>query len=291
MRISSRIMAENMKANLAKQSAQLMQTQVKIATGKRINRLSDDPGDVGKVLDYRTALSKIDQYQENITKAKTRVEYTETILGQIHELLTDARSIASTSSNSDNRGALAQQVANIRDQAIGLANSKYAGNYIFHGHLTDTPPFDETTGAYNAGTGSDGSNRVIIGENIQVSLKADGSDMFTESGDSLFTVLNDLEAALIADDDAAIAGTVDPLYRIDDQLELARTEFAAAYNRLESTQERWKTFSNAVETMRSGLEDTDVTAAAVDLQLQQTHYEVLLNVAARVIQPTLMDFL
>jgi len=157
--------------------------------------------------------------------------------------------------------------------------------------LTDTPPFDETTGAYDAGTGSDGSSRVIIGKNIQVSLKADGSDMFTESGDNLFTVLNDLEAALIADDDAAIAGTVDPLYRIDDQLELARTEFAAAYNRLESTQERWKTFSNAVETMRSGLEDTDVTAAAVDLQLQQTHYEVLLNVAARVIQPTLMDFL
>ena len=59
MRISARIMADNIKANLAKQSTQLMQTQVQIATGKRINSLSDDPGDVGKVLDYRTTLTTI----------------------------------------------------------------------------------------------------------------------------------------------------------------------------------------------------------------------------------------
>ena len=131
----------------------------------------------------------------------------------------------------------------------------------------------------------------MVGEDIQITLKADGSDMFIESGDNLIQVLDALEAALLADDDVAIAATVNPLYRIDDQLELVRSEFFRGYNRLEATDERWTSFGNAVETMRSELEDTDVTEAAVDLQLQQTHYEVLLNVAAQVIQPTLMDFL
>lgn len=290
MRVSSRIMAANIKSYLAQQSTALIETQTQIATGKKINSLSDAPGDIGKVLDYRTTLSKIEQYQENITDAKTRVEYTETVLGQINDLVTDARTIASNP-DTDNREALALQVANIRDQVVGMVNTRYADGYLFHGDLTDAPPFDVATGAYDTSTGSDGSHDVIVGENIQVTVQADGSDMFIESGDNLIEVLDDLEAALLADDDAAIAATVDPLYRIDDQLELVRSEFAAVYNRLKATDERWSSFGNAVETMRSDIEDTDVTEAAVDLQLQQTHYEVLLNVAAQVIQPTLLDFL
>jgi flagellar hook-associated protein 3 FlgL len=287
MRISAQIMADNIKANLAKQSTQLMQTQVQIATGKRINSLSDDPGDVGKVLDYRTTLATIDQYRQNINDAMTRVEYTETVLGQIHELIDDAQSIASNA-GTDNREALAQQVANIRDQVMGLTNSKYAGNYIFSGYLTDTPAFDETTGAYN---GDSGTRNVIAGDGVQVTLDCDGSAMFIESGDNLFTVLDDLEADLNADDEAGIAAAVDPLDRLDDQLELVRSQLAATYNRLETTDEHWQTFSNSVETMRSTVEDVDVTEAAINLQLQQTSYELLLQVAAEVIQPTLLDFL
>ena len=290
MRISARIMAENIKANLAKQSMQLMDSQTKIATGKRINSLSDDPSGMEKVLNYRTTLSTIEQYQENITDAKTRVEYTETILGQINDLVDDATTIASNP-DSDSREALAQQIANMRDQIMGLANSKYGNNYLFHGDLTDTPPFDETTGAYDASAGSDGDHSTIIGDGIQVTFNADGSEMLVESGDNLFTILDNLETALIADDNTAIAATVDPLYRIGDQLETVRSGFAATYNRLETTEDHWDSFSLAVEEMRSTVEDADVTEAAIDLQLQQASYEMLLQVAAEVVQPTLVDFL
>jgi flagellar hook-associated protein 3 FlgL len=283
-------MAENIKANLNKQSLQLMDSQTKIATGKRINSLSDDPTGMGKVLNYRTTLSTIEQYQENIIDAKTRVEYAETVLGQINDLVDDATTIASNP-DSDNREALALQVSNMRDQIMGLVNSKYANNYIFHGDLTDTQPFDETTGAYDASAGSDGTHNTIIGDGIQVSFEADGSDMFIESGDNLFTILDDLETALLADNDTAISATVDPLYRIGDQIETVRAGYAATYNRLEMTEEYWESFSLSVENMRSMVEDADITEAAVDLQLQQASYEMLLKVAAQVVQPTLVDFL
>lgn len=283
-------MAENIKANLAKQSMQLMNSQTKIATGKRINSLSDDPSGMEKVLNYRTTLSTIEQYQRNITDAKTRVEYTETVLGQINDLVDDATSIASNP-DSDSREAFAQQISNMRDQILSLVNSRYNNNYIFHGHLTDTPPFDETTGAYDASPGSDGIHRTMIGDGVQVAFTADGSDMFIEGGDNLLTVLDNLEAALMADDKVAIAATVDPLYRIGDQLETIRSGFAATYNRLETTEDHWEAFSLAVENMRSTVEDADVTEAAIDLQLQQASYEMLLQVAAEVVQPTLVDFL
>jgi flagellar hook-associated protein 3 FlgL len=291
MRISARIMAENIKANLNKQSLQLMNSQTKIATGKRINSLSDDPSSMRKVLNYRTTLSTIEQYQQNIADAKTRVEYTETVLGQINDFVDQATTIASNP-DTENREALSQEIANMRDQIMGLANTKYGNNYIFHGHLTDTPPFDETTGAYdNTMPGSDENHRTLIGDGIQVTFNADGSDIFIESGDNLFTILDDLEAGLIADDDTAIAATVNPLYRIGDQLETIRSGIASTYRRLESTDEHWEAFSLSVENMRSTVEDADIAEAAIDLQLQQTSYEMLLKVAADVIQPTLVDFL
>ena len=94
MRISAKIMAEHIKANLAKQSTQLMETQLKLASGKRINKPSDDPIGIGKVLDYRTTLQTIDQYRDNMLDAKTRVEYTEAVLGEVSEFIEDAKKIA-----------------------------------------------------------------------------------------------------------------------------------------------------------------------------------------------------
>ena len=102
---------------------------------------------------------------------------------------------------------------------------------------------------------------------------------------------DDLETALIADNNTDIAATVNPLYRIGDQMETIRSGLAATYNRLETTDEHWEAFSLSVENMRSTVEDADVTEAAIDLQLQKTSYEMLLKVASEVVQPTLVDFL
>jgi flagellar hook-associated protein 3 FlgL len=280
-------MADNIKANLAKQSTQLMKTQMKLASGKRINRPSDDHIGIGKVLGYRTTLSTIGQYQENITDAQTRVKYTETVLGQIHDFLREAKSIASNP-GTDDKTALAQAVKDIRDQVLGLANTKYGKNYIFSGHLTSTPAFDPATYAYN---GDSGSHLVMVGEGITVALEADGSQMFIDGGDNLFQVLDDLEAALNADDSVGIKAAVDPLERIGDRIQITRSGLSSDYGRLESTSDYWSSFENSVESMRSDVEDADITQAAIDMQVQQTAYEVLLATAAQVIQPTLVDFL
>ena len=290
MRISAKIMADHIKANLAKQSTQLMETQLQLASGKRINKPSDDPIGIGKVLDYRSTLQTIDQYRENILDSKTRVEYTEAVLGQVSDFIEDAKKIA-TNPDAADKTAFAQTIANIRQQVLGLANSKYGANYIFSGHVTNTPPFDGTSPyAYN---GDGGSHKVMVGEGITVDIEADGSQMFIDGGDNLFQVLEDLETALTAMpyDPVAVQNTVDPLYRIADRIQLVRSELATDYRRLERTDEYWHNFSNAVETMRQTVEDADITQAAIDMQVQQTAYEVLLATAGQVIQPTLVDFL
>jgi flagellar hook-associated protein 3 FlgL len=290
MRISAKIMAEHIKANLAKQSTQLMETQLKLASGKRINRPSDDPIGMGKVLDYRTTLHTVEQYRENILESRTRVQFTEAVLGQVSEFIEDAKKLA-TNPDIEDKTAFAQEIGNIRQQVLGLANSKYGPNYLFSGHRSDTASFDLAPPyGYN---GDNGSHRVVVGEGITVPIEADGSQMFIDGTDNLFQVLDDLETALLATpyDPAAVKSTVDPLYRIADRVKLARSGLATDYKRLDRTDEYWKNFGNAVETMRQTVEDADITKTAIDMQVQQTAYEVLLATAAQVVQPTLVDFL
>lgn len=290
MRINAKIMAAHIKQNLAKQSEQLVRTQLKLATGKRINKPSDDPVGIGKVLDYRTTQKTIGQYRENILDALTRVAFTETVLGQVSDLVESAKKIA-INPNADDKTALAQEIANIRQQALGLANSKYGADYLFGGHLSDTAPFDPTAPYdYN---GDGGAHQVVVGEGITVKIEADGSQMFADGADNLFAVLDDLEAALSGApyDPAAVQNTVDPLYRIAKRLQLTRSDLASDYKRLERTDAHWHRFGNAVETMRQSVEDADITQAAVDMQSQQTAYEVLLATAGRIVQPSLIDFL
>ena len=190
----------------------------------------------------------------------------------------------------EDKTALAEAIKDIRDQTIGPGPTASTGkNYLFSGNLTDTPAFDSATYAYN---GDAGSHRVMIGEGITVELESDGSQMFIESGDNLFQVLDDLEAALTADDPVAIQAAVDPLERVGDRIQIARSgprlrlQAAGSHQRLleQFLATPWKPCGR-------GVEDADITKTAIDMQVQQTAYEVLLATAAQVIQPTLVDFL
>jgi flagellar hook-associated protein 3 FlgL len=290
MRISAKIMADNIKANLAKQSTQLMNTETELSTGKRINKPSDDPTGMGKVLDYRTTQQAITQYRANITDAKTRIQYTEGVLGQINDLVDQAKKIASDTQSGDGT-SLAQQVDDIRKQILGLTNSKYENEYIFSGNRSDTPPFDSTSPyTYNGDTGS---HQVIVGQGVGVQIQTDGSQMFVDGSDNLFQVLDNLKTALSTDpvDSSAVQSAVDPLDRISNRLQQSQSDMATTYQSLESTDNHWNDFSNAVENMRQKVEDADPTQTAIDMQVQQTSYQLLLQTAAKVIQPSLVNFL
>jgi len=68
MRITQKMIFSQTINNINRRQEQLYKTNESIATTKRINRPSDDPVDMEKVLDYRSQLSAVDQYQKILTK-------------------------------------------------------------------------------------------------------------------------------------------------------------------------------------------------------------------------------
>jgi flagellar hook-associated protein 3 FlgL len=79
MRITSKMMTGNIAENLYRQAEQILKSQKAVATGKRIQRVSDDPVGLGKVLDYRRSLANIEQYQQNVIRGKMRLKMNGTL--------------------------------------------------------------------------------------------------------------------------------------------------------------------------------------------------------------------
>lgn len=288
MRVSTQLMTESVKQTLLKQSERMLKKQETVSTGKRINRPSDDPVGTASVLYHKRLLTSMDQYQRNIQVGKNRMDFLETTLEAVQDMVSEARNwaINQASSSVTDRDNAFFQVQRIRDQLLQMANSKMGDNYIFAGHQTDAPAF-ATDGTYN---GDNGSYSVITGDRRLTHIEADGSRIFQGAAD-LFAVMDDLLAGIQSGNATQIGDQVDLLTQCRTQIENVRAENAASFLQLEMSENQMAKFYLSVENIVSRTEDADLTEAIMDLKNQETTYQASLNTAARIVQPTLMDFL
>ena len=289
MRVTNKMMADNVTAQLLRQRGEMAKTQEHIVTGKRINRPSDDPAEIGSVLSYRKSISSLEQYNGNISKAKLHIDTVDDVLGMVSELLREAKEIA-YDTNPSMRSEMAEQVSAIRAQVLQMANYEIDGKYLFSGESTQTQPYDSTTWLYN---GDAGTKDTIIGENMQISLTADGSSIFGPDGGNVFDTLNDLESALTAVPvvPTDITDQIDKLDSAIDTITTIRARNAGIYKRLEATENHYSYFKVNVQEMLSNTEDADIAEAIINFQVQQTTYESTLATSSRIIQKSLIDFL
>jgi|AMWB02.1.fsa_nt_gi flagellar hook-associated protein 3 FlgL len=287
MRISNHMMAGNVLRNIGKQTERMAKLQEEISTRKVINRASDDPTGMAQVLSYRKTIASLEQYTETIADAKMHIKTMESILQSAGDLIEQAKDFVS-GSESNLHETFAQQISDLREQLLGLANSKSNGSYLFAGEKTDTRPFD-ISGMYSGNTGD---KEYLIGDNgVRISVAADGGSIFGASPNSVFNTLADLQAAFASGDTAAVQSQLEPLTDAIENLEHVRSVNAGRYKLLEATENRYHNFKTQMQNSLSSVEDVDPTQSIVELKSLQTSYESTLAVSARIIQTSLIDFL
>lgn len=299
MRVTHKQMADSFAANFFRQTEQLYRAQERLATQKRINRPSDDPVGMGKVLDYRAALRANEQYQRNIERARSHVETSEKILETVDDLLVEAKGIAGEQASGAGDAAMlqvaAQQVETIRGQLFDLGNSKIGDRFLFAGRNSGDPAFERDVAgvvSYVGDATADSDMRYLVGQGVTVGVEANGATVFNGSED-VFALLEDLGTELQqADPDAdAIGDVMGRLQGVIDGVRAVRAGNGAVHQRLKATEGQLKRFALNLDNLRGREEDLDVAQAAVELQSLETSYQVSLATAARVIQPSLVDFL
>lgn len=298
MRITQNMMSSIFIRSMQKQAEGLLQRQEQLATQKRINRPSDDPIGIGRVLNGRSMLATIDQYTENIRQGKTRLEMTDQTLAMAGDLVKQARRIAEEKSGAEisasEREFAAGQIKEIYDQILQLANTTHGGRYMFSGDLTDTAPFtrdDQYTASYN---GDSGSFRIPIAEQTEVGIDADGQNYFMNAADGgadIFAALKGLIDGLEGNDMDEIEAAVEPLQDAEAQIMNKRSEFGPKLYRFQATEEHWTAFKTRIQDAVGRDEDVDVVQVALELNNLKTAYETSMAAAAKILQPSLVNFL
>jgi flagellar hook-associated protein 3 FlgL len=124
-----------------------------------------------------------------------------------------------------------------------------------------------------------------------VNITADRLQTPLAGAPDVFQTLQDLSDALQTNDTTGISTALERLDVHQDNISALRGEGAAKINRLELAQSRFQAQTIALGDQRSKLEDVDMAEAITTLTMREAVYNAALATGARVIQPTLVDFL
>lgn len=307
MRVTHRMIAQSVNRNLRRNLYELEKKSNQLSTGRYFNRPSQDPVGTYKVMRISgTSLLRNEQFRRNIGEGITWLTVTEDALADGIDAVQRLRELAIYASNGtmspEDRETISPEVEELLHHLVSLGNTEVGGLYIFGGHQTQNPPYelqyDETTGDITGVVyhGDGGQRAVEITPGQMLAINITGKDVFGGSDNpddpSLFKTVNDMHKALLGDDSEALGGGI--LGELDghlDHLLQYRAEIGAKTSRLDSTEERLLDEHLHLREFRSKIEDIDLAEVYIEFTMQENTYHAALSTGARIIFPSLIDFL
>jgi len=303
MRITTAMVQRNVLADLNSVSGKLTQSQLKAASGKEINKPSDDPFHAAAAMALRQTLAATRQYQRNVQDAQGWADMTEDALDDITQNAQTARDLlvqgGSDAADQTARDAIASQMEQLVESIKQGASKTYRGSYLLSGGTTTTQPYVAGDDLYHGDeAGYDPTMPGIvreIGPGVSMQINTVGRDVLGDgqsAGDGkLLNVLRDAIGHLRAGDGASVRADIDKLdVNVDHILEI-RAANGARSQRLESALSRLQQSEESSVSQLSDTEDADIAKTLIDLNSQSAAYQAALRAGANLVQSSLMDFL
>ena len=184
VRVSENSASASLQFALNKAKKKMEDLQMKGTSLKRITRPSDDPIGNVETLNISSNQSDIKQYKRNINYALTQLSSTDKALEQLGDILLKAKEIAITQSSDFYGEGIRKNVSNevnqLRNQALSIANKRVGQRFIFGGYKSLDKPFTPD-GKYH---GDKGHVTIEISKDFFVPINLHGSEMFFSTDDS-----------------------------------------------------------------------------------------------------------
>ncbi|MCI3195651.1 flagellar hook-associated protein FlgL [Bacillus sp. HU-1818] len=297
MRVTQGMIQQNSLRYIGSSYAKLDKLQSQVSSGKKISKASDDPIVAMKSLKYNTQLSQVKQYQSNASQAFTWLENTETNITEGIDVLSKVRDLVVQAKNGQNGEAelksIGVEVNQLKEQLLNIANTQVNGRYIFNGTNSDSPPVvDNGDGTYTIPDADDVN--VNISSNMTLKVNSDPKSAFggtSASGQNVFEMLESLENALNSGSVDDMKSTLSDIDQFTDGMSAERSDIGARYNRLELINKRLETQEETATKVLSDNEDVELEKVITDFIAQASVHRAALAVNAKIVQPTLIDFL
>ena len=275
------------------QTAQTLQDSAKkvfdlstqASTGRVLNKPSDSPAVYASVVSRAERMELLESRQGTLQRAEDDIALAENTLASASDIMIRVREIAVAMADAEpgptERTAMAREVANLREHLIGLANTKGTRGFLFGGTLTQTQPFT------NAGVfqGNDGEINVEYADGQTTGVNVSGVAAFTNGlgGRDVFQDLADLEADLLANDQAAVHLQIDNIEAGRQQMTSVRIDAGVKMNRFASSLDVTNNALVVVTAAQASERDGETTEIFSGLATAQAAYERSLAVTRQVL--------
>ncbi|MEB3286489.1 MAG: flagellar hook-associated protein FlgL [Vampirovibrionales bacterium] len=315
MRITNAFL-NNQSVNYLNNNLGILSTlQEKLSSGKNINRASDDPIGLTRMLNISNNLTTDNRYSKNVDNAIAEVNAADTAVDNMVSLVQKAQELVTQASNFSNnqtgRDAIAQEINQIIDQMVQLGNTEVGGRYVFGGFKTNSPPFTRT-GQYQVDftgtpTAEPWQRQVEIAKGVTVTININGADLLgtsngtagplpvTVTGSGIFqtltTTLLDLQAAGDPAQLTEIRNRLDDLSGDLQTITSRQSVIGAISNRLSLTQDRIEQRGAILTQQYASIQNIDQAKMIADLNYQENVFQASLAVTGRVLQSSLLQFI
>lgn len=303
-----------------------------LSTGLRVF----DPGDSPYAATIQVTNNQIDRfegYNKAISTSKMKLEQQSGILDEANGLVIRAMELATQAANETNsykeRAQIAPEVFEIREALVQLANSKFSGQYLWHGTNIDTPPFIEdsyTTPATgpesrryvfdDSTLGATDISSINITDSLEVQINSRGDDVWgsvigavERLGRALVGYTSDpatTSASTLPDgngtqltlpDDfstqtAEIINTIDLLKESrETSIQLERVSLGGRVSRIENAENLVENTIFSAKELLSSLRDANFEESASNLAMARTGLEATYAIISQILNLSIIDYL
>ena len=315
MRITNKSMNINLLRNLNQGLKRYDRLSEQLVSGRKVHRPSDSPATISNIMDLNSSLIETEQYLRGAADAQSWLESTDSALDSLTNVLHRLRDIITMGANATQddaaRFALAQEAEQLFDSIIQLGNSTHGSKYIFAGQLTTVKPFvresDDPNSAQYFDVIYQGGYRTATGDLAKVEFEVSTNSYLTvnvadaeEVGDvveeRLFTpilnLIKEVRENLINNNVTDLSNqNLGDLEQTLDRVLRHRADVGARMARADLAEERLQDLRLNFNKLLKNVQGVDYAETIMQLKNEEHIYRTALSVGARILQPSLVDFL
>lgn len=330
MRITNNMMTNSFNRDMKRNLGHMQKLRDQLTSGKEIRKPSDNPFKAARSMQLHSDIQANTQYNTNITDTINHLETTDVALEQLTNVFQRVRELMVSSGNaaygSDERNAINDEINEKVNEVSQILNTSFDGKYIFGGTKSGSKPvksFEDPITGNNVLTfaGKEGETldrnsdditvqnqikmigqdlNAEISQGVSVAYNVNAMDVLifkNENGNevNVMDLISDITSNINSDNpnnnDKVTNENLGAMDQVIQNLLRVRSEVGAMQNRMESAEIQNEEENFNMKQILSKNEDIDLTEKTIEVSTAQTVYMASLQVSAKILQPTLMDYL
>ena len=306
MKVSTSMFFDKSSTMLSNVQSSMAKTQEQLSTGLQITKPSDEPVKAAGVTRLNTEIARQTTYQDNMKTISTRLSAEETALTNSSDVMFRLKELAMQAANDTlgpaDRKTVAQEMTQLRDQMLSLANSQDSnGNYLFAGSKVGQIPFKQDAKGLIVYAGDQSRMQVAVGDSRHMSLNMVGTDAFHNvvraddkggnTGIGFFQSMDDLIASVSGGDKVGIQRGMGELDQLQQGLSNATAKLGTDQNIIDSQNKVLDEMLLRLKSTLSDVQDLDYTQAITKLNKDQLALESAQSSFAKISKLSLFNYI